>query len=221
MIDQWRLNETKPFLPQAQFFGMPPLEARRWVHTRFFKLSPIQNMRVTAQQRPTPEMQHQQTAVPTKIPTTQMNKAGLLVYHLDALTIQALLEQASSITGGAKQGTTQEREKDEGGTYFKVSEGEKIHMKKIFGLKESAGDDHFQKWYIDLFAKHQNEKDKYQVIATAIKKYDIFDDSKVPICPTLVKTIIKRDGKASEIGKRAALVNSEQLLSPFAVVCLT
>ena len=93
---------------------MPPLEARRWVHTRFFKLSPIQNMRVTAQQRPTPEMQHQQTAVPTKIPTTQMNKAGLLVYHLDALTIQALLEQASSITGGAKQGTTQERKKTRG-----------------------------------------------------------------------------------------------------------
>ena len=43
-------------------------------------------------------------------------------------------------------------------------------MNKMFGLKELVGDDNFPKWYRDLFAKHQYEKDKTQVIATAIKK---------------------------------------------------
>ena len=62
------------------------------------------------------------------------------------------------------------RTKKTRGKYFKASEGEKICMNKMFGLKELVGDDNFPKWYRDLFAKHQYEKDKTQVIATAIKK---------------------------------------------------
>ena len=94
-------------------------------------------------------------------------------------------------------------------------------MKKMFGLEESAGGDNFQKWYRDIFAKHQDEKDKAQVIVTYIKKYSIFDDSEVPLYPTLVKTILKHDLTASEIGKMEALVNLERGLSPFAMVDLT
>ena len=75
-------------------------EARIWAHTRFVKISPIQNMGVTVQQSPTPEIQQQQPAVPTQIPTPHMNKSGLPMYHLDASAIQVLLEHASSITGG-------------------------------------------------------------------------------------------------------------------------
>ena len=81
-----------------------------------------------------------------------------------------------------------------------------MRMKKMFDLKESAGDDHFPKRYRDLLALHQEEKDKSQVIATAIKNYYIFDDSEVPLYPTLVKMIVNRDWTASYIGKRSELV---------------
>ena len=93
-----------------------------------------------------------------------MNTAGLPVYHIDASVIQALLSHASYITGGTTQGTTQESKKGEGKTYFNVSEGEKIHTKKMFGLEESAGDDDFPIWYIDLFTKNQDKKDKPRLL---------------------------------------------------------
>ena len=83
--------------------------------------------------------------------------------------------------------------------------GEDTH-ENIFGLKESEGCDHYPKWDRYLFSKNQDEKDKSQVIATAIKKYYIFNDSKVPLYPTLVKTIVKRDWTSAYIGKRSALV---------------
>ena len=49
-------------------------------------------------------------------------------------------------------------------------------MKKMFCLEESAGGDNFQKWYRDIFSKHQDDEDKAQVIVTYIKKYYIFED---------------------------------------------
>ena len=50
MIGQWRFNDKKTFLPQSQFFGMLPPEARSWAYTSFVKLLAIQNMGVTANQ---------------------------------------------------------------------------------------------------------------------------------------------------------------------------
>ena len=94
-------------------------------------------------------------------------------------------------------------------------------MKKLFVLEESVGNDHLPKWYRDLFAKHQNENDKSQVIATDIKIYYIFDDSEVPLYPTLVKAIVNIYWTASDIGKRAELVNAARCLLPFALVDLT
>lgn len=103
-------------------------------------------------------------------------------------------------------------------TYFKVSEVEKQVTKKICGLEDKTGDDQFPNCYKDFFAKHQYEKEKSQFIATAIKKFYIFDDAEVPLYPTLVKIIINRDWTASDIIKRSALVNSERGLSPFNMV---
>ena len=64
---------------------------------------------------------------------------------------------------------------------FKMSEEENQRMKLICGLEDTEGDEEFPKWYRELFAKHQDEKEKSQVIATANKKCDIFDDAEVPI----------------------------------------
>ena len=72
-----------------------------------------------------------------------------------------------------------------------------------------------------MFAKYQDKKDKAQVIATAIEKLYIFDDAGVPLYPTLVKTIVKIDWAASDIGNRVALVNAARGLSQFPMVYLT
>ena len=149
------------------------------------------------------------------------NQSGVTVYQLDASAIQALLAQATEAAGGSARGGPQEDNKDDGGSDFKVSEGEKHRMRKMCGLDYTAGDECLPKWYKDLFAKHQDEKDKAQVIATAVYKYYIFENSEVALYPTLVKTIVKRDWAASNTGKRAALVNAGREISRFATVDLT
>ena len=94
-------------------------------------------------------------------------------------------------------------------------------MWKMCGMEDMSGNKCFPKWCRDLFAKHQDEKDKAQVIATAVDKYYIFENSEVALYPTLVKTIVKRDWAASNTGKRAALVNAGREISRFATVDLT
>ena len=143
------------------------------------------------------------------------------MYQLDASAIQALLAQATEAAGGSARGGPQEDNKDDGGSDFKVSEGEKHRMRKMCGLDYTAGDECLPKWYKDLFAKHQDEKDKAQVIATAIVKCHIFDDAEVPLYPTLVKTTVKKDWTASDIRKRATLVNVVMGLSPFTMLDMT
>ena len=63
-------------------------------------------------------------------------------------------------------------------------------MKKMCGLKDTAVDEQFPKCYKELFAKHQDEKDKAWFIATEIEKIYIFDDVEFPLYPTLVKKIV-------------------------------
>ena len=64
-------------------------------------------------------------------------------------------------------------------------------MRNMCGLEDTTGNKCFQKWYKDLFAEHQYEKDKLHVIDTAIEKCYIFNNAEVPLYPTLVKTIVR------------------------------
>ena len=71
------------------------------------------------------------------------------------------------------------------------------------GLEDTAGEENFPKWYNELFAKHQGQKGKSQIIATVIEKRYICDDTEVLLYPALVKKIVNRDWTLSDIGKRA------------------
>ena len=62
-----------------------------------------------------------------------------------------------------------------------MSEGEKKRIKEMCGLEDTKGDKKFKKWYRELFAKKQDEKDKAKVIATEIEKCYIFNDAEVPL----------------------------------------
>lgn len=94
-------------------------------------------------------------------------------------------------------------------------------MRAMCGLPENAGDDCFPKWYRDIFEKHLDDVSKAQIVATAVERSWIIEDAEVPLYPGLIKTIMKRDWTASDLGKRAALVNAAKGLSPFAMVDLS
>ena len=104
---------------------------------------------------------------------------------------------------------------------FKVSAAEKVRMKVMCGLEPSAGDDAYPKWFRDIFAKNLDDKDRIIIIATAIEKSIMFEDAEVPLYPSLLKMILKRDWTASDVGKRAALVHAAKGLSPFAMMDLS
>jgi len=89
------------------------------------------------------------------------------------------------------------------------------------GLSDACGDDMFPKWYRDIFARNQNEKDKALVVANAISESFIFEDAEVPLYPSPLKMILKRDWTGQDVGKRATLAHTAKGLSPFAMVDLT
>ena len=120
---------------------------------------------------------------------------------------------------GAPAAVTPESSKDDG--TFKVSEGEKARMRRMCGLKAEAGDKCFPRWFRDIFAKHQDDVSKAQLIAECIDATWILEDVEVPLYPALLKTIRTRNWTAQDLGKRAALVNATSGLSPFAMVDLT
>ena len=94
-------------------------------------------------------------------------------------------------------------------------------MRKMCGLKYTAGNECLPKMYRYFFVKNLHEKDKSKVIATRIEKCYIFDDAELPLYLTLVKTIVKRDWTVSVIGKVGELVNDARGISYFEMVDLT
>ena len=115
-------------------------------------------MGMTGQQGPTQASLQQITTVTPHIQPPYTNQSGVTVYQLDASAIQALLAQATEAAGGSARGGPQEDNKDDGGSDFKVSEGEKHSMRKMCGMEDTMGNECLQKQYIDLFVKHQDEK---------------------------------------------------------------
>ena len=224
LVGQWRQSDAKHTATQGEFFSMLPREARLWATARFQQLFPT--LPGAGQTEP-----HRTTTVPlppqptgTTPPTPPpgapyQSAAGNQVFQLDADALKALLAQQKT----AQPGTVTPAESSNGspdGT-FKVSEAEKSRMRRMCGLDEDAGDECFPKWFRDIFAKHLDDVARAQVIAEAVDQAWILEDAEVPLYPALIKTIIKRDWTASDLGKRAALVNAAKGLSPFALIDLS
>jgi len=139
------------------------------------------------------------------------------VVQLHATALQALFAGAS--VGATKN---QPEEKKDDSAEFKISDGERSRMQRMCGLPENCGDECFPKWYRDIFAKNQDhDKDKSLIIANAIGKSFMFEDAEVPLYPSLLKMILKRDWTGQDIGKRVVLAHAAKGLSPFAMVDLT
>jgi len=79
---------------------------------------------------------------------------------------------------------------------------ERARMQRICGLPDGCGEDEsFPKWYRDIFAKNQDDKDKSLIITNPISKSFMFEDAKVPLYPSLLKMILKRDWIGQDVGK--------------------
>ena len=91
VIGQWRLNDSKPFLPQSQFFGMLPPGARRWAHSQFSHIFPTQHTGIELHQCSKPTGPQQRPTNNQHIPTLQMNTSGISVYQIYSSAIQVLL----------------------------------------------------------------------------------------------------------------------------------
>ena len=75
------------------------------------------------------------------------------IIQIDAATLMQFLQAA--LATGAPVAATPDTGKDK--RTFKVSNGVKTRMKRMFGLVESAGDECFPYWFQVIFAKHQND----------------------------------------------------------------
>jgi len=213
MIGSWRARDTKPFVSRATFHAMVPAQARLWAAQRFSALFP--RLAPNAVGAPPP---HRAAGAALPPPPNAVGvpppPAGAGMVQLDAAAIQQLFQQVRAAPGPAPPATVPE-------TTFKVSEGEKARMRAMCGLPENEGDECFPKGYRDIFEKHLDDVSKAQIIATAVERNWIIEDAEVPLYPGLIKTIMKRDWTASDLGKRAALVNAAKGLSPFAMVDLS
>ena len=94
-------------------------------------------------------------------------------------------------------------------------------MRRMCGLEADAGDECFPRWFRDIFAKHQDDVSRAQLIAECIEAMWILEDTEVLLYPALLKTIRTRNWTAQDLGKRAALVNATSGLLPFGMVDLT
>lgn len=90
-------------------------------------------------------------------------------------------------------------------------------MRRMCGIEANAGDECFPHWFREIFAKHQDDVSRAQLIAECVDASWILEDAEVPLYPALLKTIRMRNWTAQDLGKRAALVNAASGLSPFAM----
>jgi hypothetical protein len=89
------------------------------------------------------------------------------------------------------------------------------------GLDPSAPDAAFPKWFRDLFAKNQDEKDRAHIVSNAIERTYMYEDAEVPLYPTLIKMILTRKWAGNDLGRRPAFIHAANGASPFAMVDLT
>lgn len=94
---------------------------------------------------------------------------------------------------------------------------EKALMRSMCGLDEDSPDAAFPKWYKDIFKKHQDNKDKSNIVCTQLESTYILEDGEVPLYPSLIKMILKQDWLAGDVGKHASYVNAAKGISPFAM----
>ena len=190
MIGGWRLNDAKPFIAPDKFYGMLPPGARVWANQQCKMLFPtIMGTAALAFSLPPAPHTPGPGPAPRQVTPPRPLPQGSPSYTLDASAIQQLIMHASSANTTPSQ---DDAKKSADATDFKVSDAEKARMRAMCGLDAAAPDAAFPKWFRDLFAKNQDEKDRAHIISHAIERTFMYEDAEVPLYPSLVKMILTR-----------------------------
>ena len=111
-----------------------------------------------------------------------------------------------------KSSPTFTEEKKEESTSLKASEFEKQILKTLCGLPKDIDDTALPKWYVDLFGKHQDDKDRDQIVAEVLTGTLRFKDAKIPVYPELKKIILKRNWVGGRQGVNQSMLTRAMVL---------
>ena len=120
---------------------------------------------------------------------------------------------------------TQQKQQPQGETAKEdtiMSEYELRLTYKLCGLQPGESCvDHLPQWFREVSDKKLTDHAKNMIITNAINTMIRFEDAEVPITPSLLKMIRKRDWTGHDTGKFPAYSNATKGLSPFALIELS
>ena len=168
LVGPLRNEDNKLYVGQNEWNRMLPVESKMWRKDKLESIMPSL-FKPTPIQQP---MQHLQPQAP------------------DTTILTTFLESWKKAQGSEQKG---EEKKEDTGT-LKASNLEKDMIKKMCGLPRASNKSLLPKWYTDLFNKHQDDKDREQIVAEVLTGTLRFEDAEILVYPELKKIILKKLG---------------------------
>ena len=199
LVGPLRNEDQKPFVPQDQWNQMAPVAAKRWRVEKLKALFPL-------------VFGDTPTSTPTPSQPTQPLPNETSLFHSFFAEWQKSQKAAQS---------QPDEEKKEESTTLKASEFEKNIIKTLCGLPKEADETMLPKWYVDLFNKNQDDKDRDHIVANVLNGTLRFEDAEIPVYPELKKIILKRNWVGGEAGGNPKFAYACYGLTPFAMMDLS
>ena len=203
LIGPYRNDDNKPFVPLQDWNRMIPREAKLWRKEKVEAIFP--HIFIT----PALPATHPTTAPPTN--TTN---------DANSILIATLLAELQK-TKATNTTYDEEEKKEDASPITKVSTFEKTILKTMCGIPSNCDDDILPTWYLHLFRKHQDDKDRDHIVAETLNGMARFEDADIPVYPELKKMILKRNWVGGEAGGNPKYAYACYGLTPFAMLDLT
>ena len=199
LVGPLRNEDEKPYVTHDEWNQMAPVETKVWRKGKLEALFPhIFNKTVNVPLAP-----------------QQQGQQGDL-----SNMFQAFFNEWRKAQNGLSR-QMQEEKKDDDSKTLKASEFEKAIMKTLCGLPKDADDSLLPMWYLSLFNKHQDDKDRDHIVADVLNGTLRFEDAEIAVYPELKKVILKRNWVGGEAGGSPKFAYACYGLTPFAMLDLT
>ena len=203
LVGPYRNDDNKPHIPLTEWNSMIPRHAKLWRKEKVEHLFP--SIFITP-------------ALPSTHPTTAPTNTN---NDTNAVLIATLLAELQK-TKATKPTCAEEEKKEENQSpTAKVSTFEKSILKTMCGIPQDCDDDILPTWYIHLFRRHQDDKDRDHIVAETLNGTARFEDAEIPVYPELKKMILKRNWVGGEAGGNPKYAYACYGLTPFAMLDLT
>ena len=199
LVGPLRNEDQKPYVTHDEWNQMPPRETKVWRRDKLRALFPqIFGTRDAATREQSQQDQH-------------LQQSGMF---------QAFFQEWKKAQGvPSMQG--QEEKKEDDSKSLRASALEKTIMKALCGIPKDGDDSLLPSWYLNLFNKHQDDKDRDHIVANVLNGTLRFEDAEIPVYPELKKVILKRNWVGGEAGGTPKFAYACYGLTPFAMLDLT